>query len=199
MEKIRLEIVGLTSGQTHGSYTLILGEEVGERKLPIIIGSFEAQAIAIEIEKIVPFRPMTHDLFVSFCKTFDIEVEEAIIYNLLEGVFYSKIICRQKGQTYEIDARTSDAIALAVRFKCPIFTYGSIMDSAGIVIEDEEQEEGPSRPSMAEPPAKSGKSHEDNLASFSVNELEEMLEKALRVEDYNKAAIIRDEINRRRK
>jgi bifunctional DNase/RNase len=198
MQKIRLEIIGLSSGQTHGSYTLILGEEIGERKLPIIIGSFEAQAIAIEIEKIVPFRPMTHDLFVSFCKTFDIEVEEALIYNLVEGVFYSKIVCRQNGKPYEIDARTSDAIALAVRFKCPIYVSSDIMESAGIVIQDEEQDNSPSRPSVNEPPAKkSGKSDED-LTKTSLEDLEMLLEKALKVEDYNKAAIIRDEINRRR-
>ena len=200
MQKIKLEIVGLTSGQTHGSYTLILGEELGDRKLPIIIGSFEAQAIAIEIEKIVPFRPMTHDLFVSFCKTFNIEVEEAIIYNLLEGVFYSKIICRQNGQTYEIDARTSDAIALAVRFKCPIYTYTNIMDTAGIVIQDEEGEEaGPGRSSVDEPVRKPGRHTEDDLSSMAVPELEELLEKALKIEDYNRAALIRDEINKRKK
>lgn len=200
MQKIRLEIVGLTSGQTHGSYTLILGEEVGEKKLPIIIGSFEAQAIAIEIEKIVPFRPMTHDLFVSFCKTFNIEVVEAIIYNLLEGVFYSKIVCKQNGETYEIDARTSDAIALAVRFQCPIYTYNTIMDSAGILIEDEETEDiaGPSRPSMQEPPAKPSSPQGDDLSKLSTPELEELLSRTLQIEDYNKAAIIRDEINKRR-
>jgi len=196
MQKIRLDIVGLTSGQTHGSYTLILGEEMGEKKLPIIIGSFEAQAIAIEIEKIVPFRPMTHDLFVSFCKTFNIEVLEAIIYNLQEGVFYSKIVCKQGDNTYEIDARTSDAIALAVRFQCPIYTYPKIMESAGILIEDEEDEQGgPSRP-VDEPP-RSGKSSDD-YTSLSEEELETLLEQALKVEDYNKAAIIRDEINKRK-
>ncbi len=199
MQKIRLDIVGLTSGQTHGSYTLILGEEMGEKKLPIIIGSFEAQAIAIEIEKIVPFRPMTHDLFVSFCKTFNIEVQEAIIYNLQEGVFYSKIVCKQGDSTYEIDARTSDAIALAVRFQCPIYTYPNIMETAGILIEDEDDDEaGPSRPSSNEPPVSSGKSGNDDYSTMSVAELETLLEQALKVEDYNKAAIIRDEINKRK-
>lgn len=199
MQKIRLEIVGLTSGQTHGSYTLILGEEVGEKKLPIIIGSFEAQAIAIEIEKIVPFRPMTHDLFVSFCKTFQIEVVEAVIYNLLEGVFYSKIVCKQNGQTYEIDARTSDAIALAVRFNCPIFTFSNIMDTAGIVIEDEEEENaGPGRPSTPEPPARPSTSKHDDYTRMSTAELEELLDKTLAVEDYHKAALIRDEIQKRK-
>lgn len=198
MNKVRLDIVGLTSGQTHGSYTLILGEETGDRKLPIIIGSFEAQAIAIEIEKIVPFRPMTHDLFVSFCKTFGIEVLEAYIHNLQEGVFYSKILCRQDGKTYEIDARTSDAIALAVRFKCPIYTSATIMNSAGITIEEsDEAEKGmkAERPERAENPTpRSG----DDYPSMSLKDLEDLLDKALKVEDYAKAAAIRDEINRRK-
>ncbi|MDX5320978.1 MAG: DUF151 domain-containing protein [Bacteroidota bacterium] len=197
MDKIRLDIVGLTSGQTHGSYTLILGEETGDRKLPIIIGSFEAQAIAIEIEKIVPFRPMTHDLFVSFCKTFGIEVLEAYIHNLQEGVFYSKILCRQDGKTYEIDARTSDAIALAVRFKCPIYTSASIMNAAGITMEEEEDENKPvraERPDRPDPVVKGG----DDYPSMSLKDLEDLLEKALKIEDYAKAAAIRDEINRRK-
>lgn len=198
MEKIRLDIVGLTSGQTHGSYTLILGEESGDRKLPIIIGSFEAQAIAIEIEKIVPFRPMTHDLFISFCKTFQVEVLEAIIHTLQEGVFFSKIVCRQNGQTYEIDARTSDAIALAVRFKCPIYTIPSIMDEAGIRIEDEEEEHEPVRADQPHSPSSPGPKQDDDYHSMSVGELEDQLEKALRIEDYARAAILRDEINRRK-
>lgn len=198
MDKIRLDIVGLTSGQTHGSYTLILGEETGERKLPIIIGSFEAQAIAIEIEKIVPFRPMTHDLFVSFCKTFQVEVLDATIHTLQEGVFYSKISCRQDGKTYEIDTRTSDAIALAVRFKCPIFTTPEIMNSAGILIDEEEDEQSPVRAARPNTPDQPGARSGDDYKIMSLNDLEELLEKALKVEDYAKAAAIRDEINQRK-
>lgn len=200
MEKIRLDIVGLSAAHTHGSYTLILGEETGDRKLPIVIGGFEAQAIAVEIEKIVPFRPMTHDLFVSFCKTFEIEVQEAIIHALIEGVFYSKIVCRQNGKTYEIDARTSDAIALAVRFRCPISTYSTILETAGIRIEDEvEEESGPARHSMQDTPGTPGNKPDDDYKTMALKDLEERLEKALRVEDYVRAALIRDEINRRKK
>ncbi|MCU0338113.1 MAG: bifunctional nuclease family protein [Sediminibacterium sp.] len=140
MSRVKLNIVGLSSGQSNGSYTLILGEDQGRRKLPIIIGSFEAQAIAIEIEKIVPFRPMTHDLFVSFCKAFNIQITEVEIYNLIDGVFHAKLICEVDGESREIDARTSDSIALAVRFKCPIFTYEDIMESAGVIFNDEMDE-----------------------------------------------------------
>ncbi len=195
MQKIKLEIVGLSSGQSQGSYTLILGEESGDRKLPIVIGSFEAQAIAIEIEKIIPFRPMTHDLFVSFCKTYDIEVMEAIVYNLIEGVFYSKLLCKQNGELREIDARTSDAIAIAVRFNCPIYTYSNILDSAGIIIQDEETE-GPGRPESPEgPPLR--KTPGDDFSSLNMDDLEKLLDEAEATEDYEKAAKIRDEINKR--
>lgn len=201
MQKIRLEIVGLTSGQTHGSYTLILGETQGDRKLPIIIGSFEAQAIAIEIEKIVPFRPMTHDLFISFCRTFNIEVEEVVIYNLIEGVFYSKIICKMGNERHEIDARTSDAIALAVRFNCPVTTFEHIMEMAGINLQgDEEDEEGPARPASPpqEEPVLKRAPGQNDYSNYTMSELESMLEEAEEVEDYERAARIRDEIRKRR-
>lgn len=199
MDKIKLDIVGLSSGQTSGSYTLILGEENGKRKLPVIIGNFEAQAIAVEIEKIVPFRPMTHDLFVSFSHIFNIDMVEALIYNLHEGVFYAKLICVQNGKTYEIDSRTSDAIALAVRFKCPIYTYDNILESAGIVLEEEDDDdiEQPGAPAhvIEKNP---GASKDDDLSSHSLSELDELLEKALQIEDYHNAARIRDEINKRK-
>lgn len=199
-QKIQLEIVGLTSGQAHGSYTLILGEDNGDRKLPIIIGSFEAQAIAIEIEKIVPFRPMTHDLFVSFSKTFDIKVEEVVIYNLIEGVFYSKLICKMGSELYEIDARTSDAMALAVRFNCPVYTFENIMQSASIKLENDDFEE-PSRPQAPskEEPVLKGAPKQNTFEKFSLGELEKMLDEAEKVEDYEKAANIRDEIRKRTK
>ena len=197
MRKIRLDIAGLTSGQAQGSYTLILSEPETERKLPIIIGTFEAQAIAIEIEKITPFMPMTHDLFVSFTKAFNIEVKEVIIYNLHEGVFYAKIVCICNGETQEIDARTSDSIALAVRFKCPIFTYEKIMDEAAIVIDDE-LVETPARSSQTDNPPKP-KSQQEQLASLSTEELEIKLEEAIRMEEYHQAALIRDELSKRKK
>src|SRR5476651_116223 len=136
MKKIKLDIVGLSYSQTQsGAYALVLGEVSGRRRLPIIIGSFEAQAIAIEIEKMTPSRPLTHDLFKSFAQAYQIEVQEIIIYNLVDGIFYSKLICSDGKRSVEIDARTSDAIAIAVRFDCPIFTYEFILSTAGIVIE----------------------------------------------------------------
>jgi bifunctional DNase/RNase len=196
MQKVRLEIVGLTSGQSHGSYTLILGEENGSRKLPIIIGSFEAQAIAIEIEKIVPFRPMTHDLFVSFSKSFEIQVEEVIIHNLVDGVFYAKLLCRQDGVSKEIDARTSDAIALSVRFKCPISTYEHILASAGIVINEEPAETDEENPTAA--PAAQVTTSKEEISAMSLEQLDKLLEEAISVEDYARAAMLRDEISKRK-
>jgi bifunctional DNase/RNase len=193
MSRIKLNIVGLSSGQSNGSYTLILGEEKGRRKLPIIIGSFEAQAIAIEIEKIVPFRPMTHDLFVSFCKTFGIQIQEIEIYNLIDGVFHAKLVCEVDGETREIDARTSDSIALAVRFKCPIYTYEDIMETAGVVFNDD-MDDVVDEPEQQASPSKKG----NDLASQSAEQLEQMLQDALREEDYGKAAVIRDELNKRK-
>lgn len=188
MSRIKLNIFGLSSGQSNGSYTLILAEDKGKRKLPIIIGSFEAQAIAIEIEKIVPFRPMTHDLFVSFCKTFNISILEIEIYNLVEGVFHAKLICEKDGESYEIDARTSDSIALAVRFKCPIYTFEDIMESAGVVFNDDIEEE-------IEPPKPKG----TDYSAQTIEKLNSLLDDALRNEDYIKAAQIRDEIKNREK
>src|SRR6478609_5391352 len=179
MSRIRLNIVGLSSGQSNGSYTLILGEDKGRRKLPIIIGSFEAQAIAIEIEKIVPFRPMTHDLFVSFCKTFNIQINEIEIYNLIDGVFHAKLVCEVDGETREIDARTSDSIALAVRFKCPIYTYEDIMETAGVVFNDE-MDDVVDEPEQQSSPSKK----ENDLGLKTAEQLEQLLEEALMDEDY---------------
>ena len=195
MSKISLNIIGLSSGQSNGSYTLILGEEKGRRKLPIIIGSFEAQAIAIEIEKIVPFRPMTHDLFISFATVFNIQVVEVEIYNLIDGVFHAKLVCELDGETREVDARTSDAIALAVRFKCPIYTYEDIMETAGVVFEDDAEEEL-QKASRLEKEAK-GKS--ETISAMSTEQLEKKLSEAISNEDYVNAAVIRDELNKRKK
>jgi len=198
MSRIKLNVLGLSTGTSSGSYTLILGESNGTRRLPIVIGSFEAQAIAIEIEKIVPFRPMTHDLFLNFCKQFEIQIVEIIIYNLHEGVFHAKLICEQHGEMREIDARTSVSIALAVRFKCPIYTYEDIMEQAGIEVNDE----SPNMPDMID----DEDDDEDNpmveikknMSSMSVEELNKQLDDALKVEDYALAAKIRDEINNKK-
>lgn len=136
MKKIKLDIVGLSYSQTQsGAYALVLGETGGNRRLPVIIGGFEAQSIAVEIEKMAPSRPLTHDLFKSFAETFKISLDEILIYNLVDGIFFAKLLCSDGDQTVEIDARTSDAVALAVRFECPIYTYDFIMNTAGIVIE----------------------------------------------------------------
>ena len=137
MDKVKLEIVGLSYSQTQsGAYALVLAESGGKRSLPIIIGGYEAPAIAIELEKMTPTRPLTHDLFKSFAQSFQIEVVEVVIYNLVEGVFYAKLICSKDGKMSEIDARTSDAIALGVRFKCPIYTFENILASAGILLDE---------------------------------------------------------------
>ena len=139
-DKIKLKIIGLSYSQTQsGAYALILGEEKGKRRLPIIIGNFEAQAIAIELEKMKSSRPLTHDVFKTFADTFKINVLEVIIYNLVEGIFFAKLVCQQEGseEKIEIDARTSDSIALAVRFNCPVYTYEFILANAGIVLDDD--------------------------------------------------------------
>lgn len=202
MKKVKLDIVGLSYSQTQsGAYALVLGEVNGRRRLPIIIGAFEAQAIAIEIEKMSPTRPLTHDLFKSFAQAYHVEVTEVLIYNLVDGVFFAKLMCSKDGEQIEIDARTSDAIAIAVRFNAAIYTYEFILASAGIVIEGNdflflENMESITNPSSAEevhsvPEAVSG------FQSFSIEDLQQKLEKALAEEAYEKAARIRDEINRR--
>lgn len=192
MDKIKLEIVGLSYSQTQsGAYALILSEVGGNRRLPIIIGGFEAQAIAIELEKMVPTRPLTHDLFKNFAETFQIEIKEVIIYNLVEGIFFSKLICNRNGETHEIDARTSDAIAIGVRFNCPVYTYESILSSAGILLEEGVAEENPL---LAEnEPDESV----NTLDSLSTDELEEELNQAIENEDYELASRIRDELKKR--
>lgn len=197
MDKIELEILGLSSSQSQsGSFALVLGETVGNRRLPIIIGMFEAQAIAIEIEKIVPNRPMTHDLFKSFASSFNFSVEEIVISDLKEGVFFAKIVCSNSGRTIEIDARPSDAIAIGLRFNVPIFTYESVLSEAGIVLTEEETEkEG--RPAEQQQAYKSNKPFKEQLKDLSSDRLQSLLDEALKNEDYEKAAQIRDELNRR--
>jgi hypothetical protein len=195
MKKVRLEIVGLSYSQTQsGAYALVLGESAGSRRLPIIIGGFEAQAIAIELEKMTPTRPLTHDLFKAFAKTFNVDVTEILIYNLVEGIFYAKLICSDGSKDVEIDARTSDAIALAVRFNCPIFTYEFILKSSGIVLDDE------SLPTLEQisAPLEEIMNSESEYQSKSTEELKNLLQSALDNEQYELASKIRDEINTRK-
>ncbi|SFE48203.1 bifunctional nuclease family protein [Thermoflexibacter ruber] len=195
MEKIRLEILGLSSSQSQqGSFALVLGEEGRNRRLPIIIGMFEAQAIAIELEKITSNRPMTHDLFKSFAEAFNYNIHEIIISDLREGVFFAKIICSSNNsyRRIEIDSRPSDAIAIGLRFNVPIYTYEHILSEAGIVLSDEE-EDAPKRKSEKKA------SSSGSLKEYSTEELEELLQEALAEENYEKAAKIRDEINLRNK
>jgi len=194
MEKIALDIVGLSYSQTQsGAYALVLGEQDGNRRLPIIIGGFEAQAIAIELEDMTPSRPLTHDLFKSFADSFEINIQEVLIYNLMEGIFHAKLLCRQGDSEVEIDTRTSDAVALAVRFKCPIYTHEFILKEAGIILEDGTE----SAPSTGAKMPKQSKKEKKGIDSSSLSELNEKLEKALATENYEEASRIRDEINRR--
>ncbi len=198
MSKIRLKILGLSSSQSQsGSFALVLGEQSGNRRLPIIIGMFEAQAIAIEIEKIIPNRPMTHDLFKSFANAFHFSVNEIIISDLKEGVFYAKILCNNGSDNLEIDARPSDAIAIGLRFGVPIFTYESIMSEAGITLSEAEEEESSSVLADDPDPSVSSKNPGERLKDFSSDKLQQMLDEALEKEDYEQAAKIRDEMNRR--
>lgn len=197
MKKIRLEIIGLSYSQTQtGAYALVLCEEGGNRRLPIIIGGFEAQAIAIELEKMTPSRPLTHDLFKSFANSFNIDVQEVIIYNMVEGIFYAKLICNDGEQAVEIDARTSDAIALAVRFNCPIYTYEFILSSSGIVME-ETNEDGDEQSEKVVTTPESLSVAGGEFSGISLDELKELLNTAIDEENYERASRIRDEINKR--
>jgi bifunctional DNase/RNase len=197
MKKIKLDIVGLSYSQTQsGAYALVLGEVSGRRRLPIIIGSFEAQAIAIEIEKMTPSRPLTHDLFKSLGQAFNITVQEVIIYNLVDGIFYSKLICSDGKKTVEIDARTSDAIAVSVRFECPIYTYEFILSSAGIVIEGNDFVYLENINETTE--EKTHSAATGTYTSLSEDELKSKLQQALAEEAYEKAAKIRDELTKRK-
>ena len=193
MDKIKLEIAGLSYSQTQsGAYALVLAETGGKRQLPIIIGGFEAQAIAIELEKMTPTRPLTHDLFKNFAVSFSIEVKEVVIYNLIEGIFFAKLICERDGQVTEIDARTSDAIAIGVRFNCPIYTFENILSSAGILLDEETGNEFDSD-SLEDD---EGDDSKDSINQVSIEELEVQLDEAIQNEDYELASKIRDEINK---
>ncbi|QIL77780.1 MULTISPECIES: bifunctional nuclease family protein [Hymenobacter] len=206
MKKIQLEILGLSSSQSQsGSFALILGEKTGNRRLPIIIGMFEAQSIAIQIEKISPNRPLTHDLFKSFAEHVHVAIIEVMISDLKEGVFYSKIVCSDGATTFEIDARPSDAIAIGLRFGVPIFTVESVLSEAGIILsdldenaedasddddEDDDDDDNGGTPASTPTPR-------DPSGQVSLDELTKMLAQALEKEDYEKAAKIRDELNKR--
>ena len=200
MKKIKLEILGLSSSQSQtGSFALVLGEVSGNRRLPIIIGMFEAQAIAIEIEKIVPNRPMTHDLFKAFSNSFHFHVEEIVISDLKEGVFFAKIICTDGLKKTEIDARPSDAIAIGLRFDAAMYTYENILSEAGIVLTDQEEEEEKieTKPEKAKVKKENTKKSSDDYKNLSIDKLKELLKDALDKEDYEKAAKIRDELGKR--
>lgn len=196
MKKIKLDIIGLSYSQTQsGAYALVLGEEKGKRRLPIIIGGFEAQAIAIELEQMTPSRPLTHDLFKSFAVSFGIEVQEVIIYNLVEGIFFAKLICGSGDKVLEIDARTSDAIAISVRFNCPIYTYEFILSTAGIILEEGASLSESTSVEITE--EKKGL-QDTELTQKNVEDLNTLLQAAIEEEDYEKASKIRDEIKKRK-
>lgn len=201
MKKIELEIVALSHSitQTH-SYAVVLGEVNGLRRLPIVIGGFEAQAIAVALERMQPSRPLTHDLFANFMSTFNIELSEVIIYKLEEGIFFAKLICQTDTETVEIDSRTSDALALAVRANCRIYTYENILETAGLYLD---QTEGQAEPAENKPTslstASNSASFDKDLKSMNMEELNKLLQQVLEQEDYVRAINIRDEINSRNK
>lgn len=202
MNKLELEIVALSHAITRNhSYAVVLGEKRGFRRLPIVIGGAEAQAIAVAMEDMAPSRPLTHDLMKSMFETFEIELREVVINNLMDGVFYAQLICIKDGEEIEIDSRTSDALALAVRFECPIYTYEFILDSAGIVLEDSQREELSEEVEdeiFATAGAESSSKAPEDLSMYTIKELDKLLLESLENEDYERAAKIRDEMNQRK-
>jgi len=194
-KKIKLNILGLSYSQTQsGAYALVLAEEEGERRIPIIIGGVEAQSIAIRLEGLEPPRPLTHDLFLNFAKAFSIQLVEVVIYKLEEGIFYSELVCLKEKELIRIDSRTSDVVALALRFNCPIYTFEEIMTKAGIVLDLED-----SKKEDVDKTEKSSTEKDTSLSSKSIGELNTMLKEAVESENYEKASKIRDEIQRREK
>mgnify|MGYP003866850441 CR=1 FL=1 len=203
MKKVPLDIVALSHSVTQShNYAVVLGEQGGVRRLPIVIGGFEAQAIAVAMERMTPNRPLTHDLFKDTLDTFDITLQEIVINNLIDGIFYARLVCLKEGEVIEIDSRTSDALAMAVRYECPIYTYEFILEAAGVILEDSDD-------AIEAQPVKSGASPKKGgtgkrskkvttLASKSEEELKDDLNEALSEEDYERAAEIRDEMNRRK-
>jgi len=188
MNKVRLDIIALSHSVTQShNYAVVLGEENGKRRLPIVIGGFEAQAIAVAMENMTPNRPLTHDLFKNTLDSFDITLKEVIINNLLDGIFYALLVCEQNGQIIQIDARTSDAISMAVRFECPIYTFEFILETAGVILDDEPD----NKPQIKTKPTTS-------LENMSISSLEKILNESLEKEDYEKAAKVRDIIQQRK-
>lgn len=202
MQKVRLNIVGLTYSQTQsGAYALVMAEANGERRLPIIIGGFEAQSIAIALEKDVqPPRPLTHDLFKDFADHFHVSLQEVVIHKLQDGVFYALLVCNKDGETVELDARTSDAVALALRFRCPVYTYEDILKAAGIILDpkssDDDSDEFLEESSENETPIEEGRD-ESRFSGLTEAQLQKLLDDAVQNEDYEKAAAIRDELDKR--
>jgi len=197
MQKIRLNILGLSVSQTQsGAYALVLAEENGERRIPIIIGPVEAQAIAIQLEGLKPPRPLTHDLIKNLALAFDIALLEVTIYKLEEGIFYSELLCEMNGKEIRIDSRTSDAVALALRFRCPIYTTEEILKKSGIIL-DLEDEDSPVR--NYQDKEDFGDPEVSTYSQYTEKELNEMINEAVQNEDYEKASIIRDELKRRKK
>ena len=201
MKKIELEIINITQGFTHHhSYAVVLGEIKGKRRLPIVIGGTEEQAIAIAMENMPPARPLTHDLFKTVMDTFHVTLSEIIITNLLDGVFYSKLICIFNGEEYEIDSRTSDAIALAIRFNCPIYIYGNILDNSGLILMEETNPEiDEIEDVILDAVSSVSEKDKTDYTIYTYKELSKMLDEALANENYEKAATIRDELNKREK
>ncbi|NLO03525.1 MAG: bifunctional nuclease family protein [Bacteroidales bacterium] len=196
MQKIRLNILGLSVSQTQsGAYALVLSEENGDRRMPIIIGPVEAQAIAIQLEELKPPRPLTHDLIKNIALAFEIALIEVVIYKLEEGIFYSELLCEMDGKEVRIDSRTSDAVALALRFRCPIYTTEEILSKAGIILEADEVKKSDS----TEQDKPTGSSKASPFSRYTLQELEELLNEAVQNEDYEKASVLRDEINNRKK
>lgn len=194
MKRVKLKVMGISYSQTQsGAYALLLIEENGERRIPIIIGGFEAQAIVIKLENLEPPRPLTHDLFKKFADQFKIAVIEVMIYKLEDGVFFSKLVCNNGEREYSIDSRTSDAVAIALRFGCPIFISEDILEKAQL-------SNSPAETDMVSPDeTESGPKPSTRYGSFSDEELYKMIDEAVKTEDYEKAASIRDEIEKRKK
>ena len=207
MGKIKLNVLGISYSQTQsGAYALVLSEEEGNRRIPIIVGGFEAQAIAIELEGLAPPRPLTHDLFKNFAESYGIQITEVNIPKLEDGVFFATILCDNGDNQMTLDARTSDAIALALRFKCPIYTTDDIIEKAGIVLDFEKgstlesnEEDVPPEKGSSEPKMKPAAKVPSDLSKLSVEELNKMLSEAIAREDYEKASLLRDELDRRSK
>ena len=194
MKKLELEIVALSHSVTQShNYAVVLGEIEGNRRLPIVIGGFEAQAIAVAMERMTPNRPLTHDLFKNTLDTFDIDLKEVVINNLLDGIFYAQLVCVRDGEEFVIDSRTSDAIAMAVRFKSPLYTFDFVLDQAGVVLEDDEDETSEN----VELKDTKEEGTPDSFENYSVKALNKMLDDVLATEDYERAALIRDELKKR--